>query len=64
MLAGNTTLTAINRRNRDFWDDQRTLLFRRLADEAVREVALEILDDDLRPVLSAMTRLPPLKSKK
>jgi hypothetical protein len=43
MFAANTTLATINRRNRDYWDNARTQLFRRLADEAVRDVALEIL---------------------
>jgi hypothetical protein len=37
------SLAAINRRNREFWVDQTVFFYKRLSDDAVRDVAFEIL---------------------
>jgi hypothetical protein len=41
------TLTEYNARNRQFWDDQQTLLARRMANVAIREPALAVLQAEI-----------------
>jgi hypothetical protein len=46
--AKNNTLEEINRRNTQFWEAQKVLVERRLADEAILATALEIIESEAR----------------
>ena len=52
-----TTLAELNRRNREFWGAQQLLLERRMVDTAIREIAFEIMRDEIK-------RAVPIKSQK
>jgi hypothetical protein len=44
----NPAIAALNRRNKDFWRDEKQQMERRMADDAVRESALDVMRSELR----------------
>ena len=46
-MTANPAIAALNRRNKDFWQDEKCQMDRRMADDAVRECALEVIYGEL-----------------
>jgi hypothetical protein len=55
MAAPTVTLEEINRRNRKFWKEQQAPMERRMADEAIREIAFETIRSETTGVLGCQS---------
>ena len=54
----NSEIVTINRRNKEFWQNQKNLMERRMADHAIREYAFEVISGELRKNLPMYYQTP------